>query len=287
MSYLKNMISGMNAIEIVPHNTIYVPNPAFLIVRDSNSNTVADKLYDSSITTQIWQGTTDGAATGQLVDGTQNFLLNSTQAQAGSAAGAGKFIKEGNVILNSTDATEHIVLNPAFPNPNAQVQNAILVNVAVPFNKAYTIEAEGFKSKLGVKAGDIVVNEATKKMALVTAVTDDRTLELDADIFQSTAEKYSIYGANPPSSKGQGNPSYVGDAEGCLIYVGTSTEFKQDITASGGGTDDPRYVDIKVKTVGGEDVQFNNFPVGEVLPVQVVQVFETPTITNARLIAIW
>jgi hypothetical protein len=69
--------------------------------------------------------------------------------------------------------------------------------------------------------------------------------------------------------------------------VGTSTEFKQDITASGGGTDDPRYVDIKVKTVGGEDVQFNNFPVGEVLPVQVVQVFETPTITNARLIAIW
>ena len=88
-------------------------------------------------------------------------------------------------------------------------------------------------------------------------------------------------------AKGQGNPSYVGDAEGCLIYVGTSTQFKQDINESTNGTDDPRYVDIKVKTVGGENVQFNNFPVGEVLPVQVVQVFNTPTITDARLVAIW
>ena len=35
------------------------------------------------------------------------------------------------------------------------------------------------------------------------------------------------------------------------------------------------------------DVVFNNFPVGEVLPVQVVQVYATPAITNARIVALW
>ncbi len=285
MSYLKNMISGMNAIEIVPHNSIYIPNPALIITRSSQTNTVADSLYDSSITTQIWSGVTDGAATGELIDSSENFVLNSTQAQAGGTAGAGKFIKDGNIVLNSTDSTEHIV--SAVKSPNASSSDALLVNTGVPTAKTYSVVGEGYKSKLGVKVGDIVVNDATSNMALVTGVTDDRTITLDANIFTGTGEKYSIFGGNPPTSKGSGQPSYIGDAEGCLVYVGTSTQFVQDITESGAGTNDPRHVNIKVKTVGGENVTFYNFPVGEILPVQVVQVFATPSVTDAKLIAIW
>lgn len=282
MSYLKNMINGMTALEVIPHDSLYIPNPARLIVADTQDFQSNDRLVDTSIAITIWTGTTDGASVAnELNDDSENFILNSTQAQAGAIVGAGKFVKKGNVVLNTTDSTEHIV--SGVKDSNASFSSKLLLDSGVPTGKAYTVQGDGFVSRYGVKAGDIVINRGTPSMAQVVSVKDDRTILLSANIFATTGEKYELYSANPPQGAGA-DPS---QAQGCLVYVGTSTSIKQDVEQTAGGTDDPRYVTIKVKTVGGQDVIFNNFPVGEVLPVQVVQVYATPAITNARIVALW
>ena len=69
--------------------------------------------------------------------------------------------------------------------------------------------------------------------------------------------------ANIPSlSSESGTPN-----RGCVLYIGT------------GG-------DLKVLTVGGDEVVFNNIPDGTFLPVQVIRVFETETIAE-KIIALW
>ena len=77
-------------------------------------------------------------------------------------------------------------------------------------------------------------------------------------------------------------------SEGFLIYVGSSTSILQDITP-GAGTADPRYVNIRVKTISGNSITFENFPVGNYLPIQIVQLYSTSTTAAARntCVAIW
>ena len=72
--------------------------------------------------------------------------------------------------------------------------------------------------------------------------------------------------------------------EGFLIYVGSTVPILQDIT-SGAGTPDPRYVNIRVLTINNQDITFNNFKVGEYLPVQCKKVFATGTTTGVDCIA--
>ena len=60
----------------------------------------------------------------------------------------------------------------------------------------------------------------------------------------------------------------IESSSGCLLYVGSS-EATMDVAKS--------YVDVKVKTSAGSIVTFSNFPVGEYLPVQVLQLFATGT----------
>lgn len=66
----------------------------------------------------------------------------------------------------------------------------------------------------------------------------------------------------PSLSSESGTPN-----RGCVLYIGT------------GG-------DLKVLTVGGDEVTFTNFQDGSFLPVQVVRVFETDT-TASNIIALW
>jgi|TARA_R110000787_G_scaffold44300_5_gene108818 hypothetical protein len=275
------MISGMTALEIVPSDTIYIPKPAHLIVKGAQTAAATNKLVDSVLTPKIWQGTTDGAAAGELIDSSENFILNSTQAQAGGIVGSGKFVKKGNFIINVTDLSDHVV--SGVKSPNASISDALLVAPAVGTAKAYDIYGEGFVSKYNVSIGDIVINRNTLKITTVSSVLNDQNVGLSDDIFLTANEDYEIYAANPP----QGGGADPSQAQGCLLYVGTTTSIKQDVDQSAAGTDDPRYVNIKVKTVGGQDIIFNNFPVGEVLPVQIVQVYATPAIVNQRLIALW
>ena len=66
-----------------------------------------------------------------------------------------------------------------------------------------------------------------------------------------------------------GNPT----REGCVLYIGEGTT----------GSD---YGDVRVLTVGGDDVIFSNLQKGTFLPVQVLRVFNTDT-TAKKIIALW
>tara|TARA_B100000497_G_scaffold66439_2_gene75054 strand:- start:3590 stop:4123 length:534 start_codon:yes stop_codon:yes gene_type:complete len=124
-----------------------------------------------------------------------------------------------------------------------------------------------------VEVGDIVYNTTDNTSASVVAIDSSTILEVSADIFTSP-EAYTIFLGGPNGS------SRINSAEGCLLYVGSS-DATMDIAKS--------YVDVKVKTIAGSIVTFSNFPVGEYLPVQILQLFSTGTDSAARnnSLAIW
>lgn len=106
----------------------------------------------------------------------------------------------------------------------------------------------------GVQVGDVVYNNVTLQVATVTKVIDNTRLLLNANIFLSTAESYTIYAQ-----------SQVKNA--AVLFVGV------------GGT-------LRVITAGGQDITFNAILGGTFLPVQVNKVFKTGT-TATNLIALW
>ena len=96
------------------------------------------------------------------------------------------------------------------------------------------------------------------------------------DCFFSGADNYVIYLAG----NGPLGNQRINSAEGCLLYVGTDTTTM---------TVESSYVDVKVKTVAGDDVTFYNFPVGEYLPIQILQLYATGTTdaSDSNCLAIW
>jgi hypothetical protein len=74
--------------------------------------------------------------------------------------------------------------------------------------------------------------------------------------------------ANVTTSDSQDIPSVSGgENNGCVLYVGT------------GGN-------VRVTTVGYDDVVFSNVPSGSFIPVQVLKVWATNT-TALNIIALW
>jgi hypothetical protein len=109
-----------------------------------------------------------------------------------------------------------------------------------------------------VKSGDIVYNITDGTAATVVSVTSETTLVLNADIFDITPTNYVVYTASPQST--------IGNA-GCNLYIG------------GAGN-------VKVTTIGGDEIIFFAPPVGSVLPVQVIKVHATGT-TATLINALW
>jgi len=99
----------------------------------------------------------------------------------------------------------------------------------------------------------IVYNTTDGSVAKVTAVDDDNTLTLSANIMAS-AEDYVIYEDNNT---------------GCVLYNGT------------GGP-----ADIEVMTSGGDVVTFSAVGSGAFIPVQVIRLFESGT-SATNVIAMW
>lgn len=107
----------------------------------------------------------------------------------------------------------------------------------------------------GVKVGDIVYNNTDRKAAVVTVVVSGTQLTLSEDIFDTISDSYVVY--LKPDIPNQG----------CVLYVGV------------GG-------DVKVRTIGGDEVTFQNLNNGQFVPVEVLKVFSTGT-TATGLIALW
>jgi len=99
--------------------------------------------------------------------------------------------------------------------------------------------------------GYIVYNTTDSTVATVTAVDDAGTLSLSADIMAS-GESYTLY---------------ADDNNGCVLYAG-----------SGGN--------IRVLTVGGDDVTFVGLAPGAFVPVQVKRVFASDT-GASDIVALW
>jgi hypothetical protein len=144
--------------------------------------------------------------------------------------------------------------------------------------------SETFITK-GVKVGDIVRNTTNTNTSLpftayVTAVNSEVDLTLSVDLFGTVddfSSNYIIY-SNP-----NGGEVGLSSAEGCLLYVASATPVGTAYATGFVGA-------IKVKTVAGDDVVFQNVPVGTYLPVQITQLFSTSTTPASRggvCLAIW
>jgi len=138
-----------------------------------------------------------------------------------------------------------------------------------------------------VSIGDIVYNTTDNTIATVTQVESSTILVISSNIFTSP-ENYIIFLGGPNGS------SRIKGSEGCLLYVANSVQIFQDIqpsdpVAPGVGTPDPRYVNVKVKSIAGNDVVFNNFKVGNYLPIQITQLYATQSSSTilTNCLAIW
>jgi hypothetical protein len=109
-----------------------------------------------------------------------------------------------------------------------------------------------------VYAGDVVHNDTGLLAATVVSVDSETQITLNADIFTSTAQTYTIYSMS--SQAGLGNT-------GCYLYIG--------------GTGN-----VSVITLGGSQITFAGVPAGTTLPIQVVRLRATGT-TATLVNAMW
>ncbi len=113
-----------------------------------------------------------------------------------------------------------------------------------------------FQDLQNLVVGATVINTTDGTIATVTAVDDQTTLSLSANIM-ATGEEYIIY-LSPKANA----------SEGCVLYL-------------------PADGNIKVKTVSGSEVTYTGVKGGTFLPVHVVRVFSTGTTVTGDIIANW
>ena len=113
-----------------------------------------------------------------------------------------------------------------------------------------------------------IIYDTTDKIAYrVTEVDSNTVLSVLPAAAGNNAQGYKIY--NKPTL-------------GCVLWVGSDIDVKQDIANVAAGVSDPRFVDMDVVTVGNNTVKFENAKLGEYLPVQVLQLKESGTTAACR-----
>ena len=186
-------------------------------------------------------------------------------------------------ITVNTGLVLDVIASDTIPIPSPDLPKISGTTTASTTNKLVDVGAD-FST---VSVGDIVYNTTDNTIATVTEVETSTILVISANIFTSS-ENYIIFLGGPNGSK-RSNGS-----EGCLLYVANNVQIFQDIQPTdpvtpGIGTPDPRYVNVRVKSVAGNDVVFKNFKVGNYLPIQITQLYATQSsntiLTNC--LAIW
>ena len=146
------------------------------------------------------------------------------------------------------------------PSDNAVIPSPYLIhtgaNTSVVTNKLITVTGDFIFDN--VATGDVVYNTSASTAATVVSVDSQTQITLNANIFPTGGQSFSIYQQSPKT--GLGNP-------GCFLYVG------------GAGN-------VAVTTLGGDELIFNAVPVGTVLAVQVSKLKSTGT-TATLVNALW
>ena len=172
-------------------------------------------------------------------------------------------------ITVNTGLAQKVISSNTLPIPSPDLAQLTGRTTATTANKLVDVGAD-FSN---VSVGDIIYNTTDNTSATVTAIDTSTILSISSDIFTSP-EAYTIFLGGPNGS------SRIDSSEGCLLYVGSNLTT-MDIAKS--------YVFIKVQTVAGSDITFENFPVGNYLPIQIIKLYTTGTDAASRnsCIAIW
>ena len=149
----------------------------------------------------------------------------------------------------------------AHPSDNANIAfpgaiNSAGVNTTATASKLINSAAEFITNPVYI--GDVVHNDTAGTAATVVSVDSETELTLNANIFTSTAQSYTVYSMSPQAG--------IGNA-GCFLYVG--------------GTGN-----VSVITIGGDQLTFNGVPAGTTLPIQVLKLRATGT-TATLVNALW
>ena len=174
-------------------------------------------------------------------------------------------------ITVNTGLAQRVIASDSIPIPYPNLPQITGTNTANTADKLVDVGAD-FSN---VIVGDIVYNDSTLTVATVTAVDSSTILSVSADIFTNAPnDTYTIF---------QGGPLFeqrIDSSSGCLLYVGTNTSISD-------ASDE--YVDVAVKVVQGNTVVFQNFKVGNYLPVQITKLMSTGSSPEVKTncIAIW
>lgn len=144
--------------------------------------------------------------------------------------------------------------NAVIANPNALATSG--TNTSVASNKLINSAANFLSNNL--YAGAVVYNDTAGTSATVISVDSDTQLTLNADIFTTTSQTYSVYSMGSQAGNGQ---------TGAFLYIG--------------GTGN-----VSVVTIGGDVIIFAGVPAGTTLPIQVRQLKLTGT-TATIINALW
>jgi len=109
----------------------------------------------------------------------------------------------------------------------------------------------------GVEIGYVVVNETSPATATITKIQASGLITVGNSLSVTAGDSIAIY---KPQT------------QGAIIVPSVSSGS---------------FIDIKVKTAGGDEVVFKRCAAGQVLPINVVQVFNTDTGANFTGVALW
>lgn len=145
---------------------------------------------------------------------------------------------------------------------NIPMPNVITYGVVTSTSASILIDStKNFSSSgvnpLNVQVGDIVYDITANQAAMVTNVDSATQLTLNAAIFMTISDNYTLYSGT----------NITGTVEPCVLYVGT------------GG-------DMDIVTAGGDLVYLVGVPSGSFLPIQVIRV-GTSTTTAQNIVALW
>jgi hypothetical protein len=210
--------------------------------------TETNKLTYLGIATELTTGTIDGGPTA-------NLLIDSNATFTTAPA-----VEIGDTVVNTVDNTLAVVVRV-----DSATQLTLDVDIMDLAAEGYAIySGQGFRDKVSI--GDLVLNEVTNTLTAVTAITQTQ-LTFGSNVFPAAGVNFKAYG-----NAAQMNT----DTEAFVVYVAAD-----DASAETNLT-------IKVTTAAGNDISFNNYPLGTFLPVQCLRVWATGTDALAtNVVALW